>query len=165
MAEPITDRIVAQAVTQMLVINGTGGYTTTLGTTIDENGDAAPSVEDSRTDWDEEELPAISVFEGDATVPNPEAFDKSTIVMQTMRLLFRGSVKQGTTARAARRLNADILKAIRANERFTVSGTDLVGLTRQVRHGIIRNEGSYEVEGCEVEIEVLFATQKFNAEA
>lgn len=165
MPEPITDRIVAQAVTQMKAINGTGDYHTALGTTIDSGGNSGPSVEDNRTDWDENELPAVSVFEADATVPNPEAFDKSTIVMQTMRLLFQGSVKQGTTAQAARRLNADILRAIRVNERFAVAGTDLVGLTRQVRHGIVRKEGSFEVEGCQVEIEVLFATQKLNAEA
>jgi hypothetical protein len=166
MAEPITDRIVAQAVTQMKLISGSGSYVMTLGTSINEtSGATEASVRDSETNWDEGELPAISVFDGDAVIQDPEAFDKSAIVLQTMRLLFRGYLKQGTTARAARRLNKDILTAIRSNPTFIVANVPLVMLTRQVRHAIVRNPNSFEVEACEVEIEVLIKNQKFNAEA
>jgi hypothetical protein len=51
MAEKIVDAVIAR----MLTINGTGNYVTNVA-----------HVEDSRIHWDENELPAISVFDGDS---------------------------------------------------------------------------------------------------
>ena len=149
----IRQNIVTAAVTRMKLINGTGGYTSNVNN----------HVEDSRTNWDESELPAISIFDGDAGVPDAIAFDKETKVLQTMPLVIKGYVKQGTDAATVRALVTDIWTAIRTDPDWT--GVSGVGLTRHVRDSIQRVEGSYEIDGCEVEIEILFATPKFSASA
>lgn len=147
--------IVSAVVARMKLINGTGGYTSNVNN----------HVEDSRTNWNEDELPAISIFDGDAGTDNPEAFDKVTIVIQTMRLMIKGFVKQGTDAATARTLISDIWTAVRTDPDWTVGGHATVMQTRHVRDAISRNPDSFEVEACEVEIELQFITNKFNAGA
>jgi hypothetical protein len=66
MADSIRQKIVDAVIARMLTINGTGNYVTNVA-----------HVEDSRIHWDENELPAISVFDGDSLAagkssPNPE---------------------------------------------------------------------------------------------
>lgn len=151
-----------QAVARMKLISGTGSYDTTLGTTIDENGNAAPSVRDSETNWDETELPAISVFDGDVVNPNLEA-DKQPSLIVVQHLLFQGVVKLGTDAAAVRKLIKDIYTAIRVDTQWSESGTPLVMQTRMVKHAIQRNKDSFEVEGCEVEVELQYFIQKFTS--
>lgn len=149
----VRQNVITAAVARIKLINGTGSYTTDLN----------DQVEDSRTHWDANELPAVSVFDGDATVPDPEAFDKRPHVIQTMRILFRGYLKQGTDAATARTLAADIWTAIRQDPKWIVGSTALVMQSRHIRDAIVRNPDSFEVEACEVEIEVQFITQKFSA--
>lgn len=150
----VRQNIVGAVVTRLKLINGTGGYTTNV----------ANRVEDSRMNWNEDELPAIAVFDGDAGVENPEQWDKRTVVIQTMRLLIKGFVDQGTTAAAARTLISDIWTAIRQDPDWKVGGNPTVMQTRHVRDAISRNPDSYEVEACEVEIELQFGTQKFSSD-
>lgn len=161
MADSKRQKIVSAIVARMQGIDGTGDYT------FDLNG----HVGDSRTDWDAgddetgraSELPAVSVFDGDANAnpssPNP----RSTI--HAMSVLIRGFTARGETAANARNLIKDIQRAIRVDDKWHVSGTPLAMQTRQVRDSIVRSADSFEVEGCEVEIEVQFQTEKFNAEA
>jgi hypothetical protein len=151
----VRQNVIDAAVARIKLVNGSGSYTTNLGS----------RVEDSRIHWDANELPAVSVFDGDAIVPDPEAFDKRPHVIQTMRLLFKGFVKQGTDAATIRTLAADIWTAIRQDQQWTVGGTKLVMQSRHVRDAIVRSPESFEVEGCEVEIEVQFTTPKFSATA
>lgn len=146
--------IVSAIVTRMLLINGAGDYTTNVGT----------HVEDSRTNWDQNELPAISVFDGDA-IGTRTSTGKTLSTVHEMPVIIRGMTEQGATAANARTLIKDIQRAIRVDDKWIVSGTPLVMQTRQVRDAILRNPESFEVEGCEVEIEVQFLTAKFNAEA
>jgi hypothetical protein len=153
MADPKRHTIVEAVVARMKLINGAGSYTT----------DVDDKVEDSRTNWQQEELPAISVFDGDA-VGTPTTTGRNLGTVHTMPVLIRGIVEQGTTAANARTLIKDIMTAIRQDDKFHVGGVQTVMQTRQVRDGILRNADSFEVEGCEVEIEVQFLTQKFNAE-
>jgi hypothetical protein len=151
----VRQNVIDAAIARIKLINGTGGYTTNLGS----------RVEDSRTNWDQNELPAVSVFDSDAIVPDPEAFDKRPHVIQTMRLLFRGFVAQGTDAATVRTLAADIWTAIRQDTQWTVGATKLVMQSRHIRDAVVRNIDSFEVEACEVEIEVQFVTPKFSATA
>jgi hypothetical protein len=144
----VRQNVIAAAVARMKLINGTGSYTTDLN----------DQVEDSRMNWDENELPALSVFDGDAKVPDPEGFDKRPHVIQTMRLLFRGFVKQGTDASTVRTLVADIWTAIRQD---TTWGS-IVMQSRHIRDAIVRHPESFEIEACEIEIEVQFITEKFS---
>jgi hypothetical protein len=155
MADSKRQKIVDAVVMRMKLINGSGSYETNL----------ASRVEDSRTNWDENELPAISVFDGDSVVPDPESQDHRSKIIQTMPVLIRGYVKQGTTAAVARKLLKDIMTAIRVDDKWTVTGTPLVMQTRQVRDSIVRERDSFEVEACEIEIQVQVILGKFNAEA
>ena len=137
----------------MKLIDGTGGYETDLG----------DRVEDSRTNWQQEELPAISVFDGDAiaTATSP---GKALGTVHSMSVLIRGAIEQGTTAANARKLLKDIQKAIRLDDKWKLAGVPLVMQTRPLRDAITRNPDSFEVEACEVEIDIQFITEKFNAE-
>jgi len=146
-------KIVEAVVARMKLINGAGSYTT----------DVDDRVEDSRTNWQQEDLPAISVFDGDA-IGTPTTAGRNLGTVHTVPVLIRGMTVQGTTAANVRNLIKDIQTAIRQDDKFHVSGVQTVMQTRQVRDAILRNAESFEVEGCEVEIEVQFLTQKFNAE-
>lgn len=145
----------AAIVDRMKLINGSGSYVNNI----------ASRVKDSEADWDEAqgELPAISVFDGDAEAfPVSPNFSMATI--HEMSVLIRGFCKQGTTAANARSLIKDIKTAIRQDLEWTVSNVKLAMQTREKRDGIVRNEESFEVEACEVEFTVQFITDTFNAE-
>jgi hypothetical protein len=146
-------KIVDAIVTRLKLINGAGDYSTNV----------ANRVEDSRTNWDQSELPAISVFDGEA-VAFPTSTARALKTIHAMSVVIRGITEQGTTAAACRNLLKDIQRAIRVDDKFSTAGVPLVMQTRQVRDQITRNPESSEVEGCEIEIEVQFETEKFNAE-
>lgn len=167
MADPKDQKIIAAIVTRLALINGTGGYNTTI---------AAGKIADSRPNWDEsDDLPAISVFQG---VTKSAEWPKSRRRTQhTMPVLIKGFMKRGTDASTARKLIADIKKAIRATgsidndylaERWpAVLGTPpgLAITTSETSHSIEYAEGTFEVTGVQVEIEVDYITDKFNAES
>lgn len=154
MADSKREKIVQAIVTRLKLINGTGSYTTNVGS----------RVEDNRTNWQQNELPAISVFDGDAIKhPTSPADYKST--MNEMSVLIKGYCEQGTTAAAARNLIKDINTAIRQDDKWIVSSVPLAMQTREVVDRIARNTDEFEVEGCEVEIAVWFVHQKFNTES
>jgi hypothetical protein len=155
MADSRRQKIVDAVVTRMKLINGAGNYVTNL----------ANRVKDSETNWaqDQDTLPAVSVFDGDAEAI-PTSTGRSFNTIHVMPVLIRGYAEQGTTAAAARTLIKDIKTAIRTDDKWTVSGVQLVMQTEEKREGIVRNQDSFEVEGCEVEIMVQFMTDKFNAE-
>lgn len=145
--------LVGAIVARMKLINGAGAYSTNVG----------GRVEDSRTNWAQDELPAISVFDGDA-IANPTSPAEARQVVHEMSVMIRGYVEQGTTAAAIRTLLKDILTAIRQDDKWTVSNVKTAMQTRPVREAITRNPDSFEVEGCELEIAVYYLTNKFNAE-
>lgn len=155
MVDSRRQKIVDAIVTRMMLINGSGDYETNL----------ADRVKDSESNWAEDQatLPAVSVFDGDAeAVPTSEGRYRGTV--HEMPVLIKGYCKQGTTAANARKLIKDINTAIRVDDKWLVSGKPLVMQTREKREGITRTPDSFEVEGCEVEIEVTYITGKFNAE-
>jgi hypothetical protein len=156
MADSRRQKIVDAVIARMKLINGTGGYETNIGS----------RVKDSETNWaqDQDTLPAISVFDGDALAVGKSAADPKAIIHR-MSILVRGYVVQDDDSAAnARKLIKDILTAIRQDDRWTVSGTTLVMQSEPVKDAITRRPESFEVEACEVEFEVQFLTQKFNAE-
>jgi hypothetical protein len=150
----LQQRIMTQCVARMQLINGTGSYTTTV---------ASASVRDSETNWDEAELPAISIFDGDTIVPNPEAVDKVDKVIVVQHQLFKGFVKRGTDASSVRQLIKDIYTAIATDTQWKETGTPLIMQTRMIRHAISRNKDSFEIDGCEVEIELQYFIDKFSS--
>lgn len=167
MADPKDQKIIDAIVSRLAAINGTGGYHTTI---------AAGKIADSRPNWDQEgDLPAISVFQG--TTVSAEANDNRRKTIHEMPVMIRCFMTRGTTAANARKVIADIKKAIRGSgtqangfldERWpAVSGTPpgIAMITRESSSGIEYADGTYEVTGAQVEITVQYITDKFNAEA
>jgi len=151
MADSKRQRLVSAVVTRMALINGAGSYVTDIGS----------RVKDSATNWaeDQDTLPAISVFDGDAIAyPTSAGAPRGTI--HEMSMLIRYFARQGTTAANCRNGIKDIKTAIRQDDKWS----GIAMQTREVREGIVRNQDSFEVEGAEVEIVIQFKTDTFNAE-
>lgn len=159
MADSIEQKIMAQIVTRLQTINGTGSYQTSIGT----------RVEDSRANWSQPdgELPAISVFQG--TVSSEEADDEGQKINRTMPVLIKVFFERADTAATdaayARKVISDIFVAIRSDDRWVVSSTPLALFTGEKSHRIEYAEQGYEVTGVEVEIEIIYRGSKFNLES
>lgn len=144
-------------------INGTGGYNTTLGSTLTDAGASTQSIGDSRIHWDQAELPALSIFQG--TVSPADMDNEAQRVLRQLPLVFRGSLEKETTAAKARQFIADIYRAIRsAGDKWPVSGTDLAHHTVEGDHRIIYTE-EYELVGVEVEINIFYIGNHLDMEA
>jgi hypothetical protein len=141
---------------------------TTPPNTVGYQTDIGAQVADSETNWDEKDLPAVSVFQG-TTETQEVANDREELRIHLMPVLIKVFLKTGTDAANARTAISDVFRAIRQDDRWkvTVDGR-LVGLaseTRQKRHGIEYAKDSFEIVGAQVEIEIMYATSKFNAES
>lgn len=165
MADPKNQKIIAVIVARLATISTGSGYNFTFD---------ASHVEDSRPNWDEAELPAISVIEGRTESREDPAGRRKTV--HEMPVLIKIFMQRGTDASNARKAIADVKKAILGTgsetdgylaERFpVVSGTKpgLATHTREVGHEIVYAKDSYEITGAEVEIAVQYMTMKFDAE-
>jgi len=155
MADSRREKLVQAIVTRMKLINGSGDYTTNV----------ANRVKDSEANWaeDQDTLPAISVFDGDAQAfPTSPGLPRG--VVHEMSVMIRYFARQGETAANARNGIKDILTAIRQDDKWTVASVQLAMQTRQVVDRIVRNPDNFEVEGAEVEIGIQFKTANFNSE-
>lgn len=163
MADSIEQKIVARALVVLAAINGTGSYQTTLGSTI-VNGAAAQSLADSRENWDQAELPAISIFQG--PVDPEDRDDENQKVLRKMPLVVHGFLERGTDASTARKLISDIMRALRAaGDTWTVSGVNLAHHTDEGSHLIEYAEGSYEITGVEQQVDIYYIASKLDMEA
>lgn len=158
--------IITAIVARMQTILVSNGFQTNLGL----------KVADSRPNWDEDELTvgAISVFQGrTASAEWPDARRKT---MHSMPVLIKVFLKRGTDASNARIAIADVKKAIRGTggdhsnmylpERWPSVASPTVGqamLTRETGDAIEVADGTYEITGAQVEIEVQFLTGKFES--
>src|SRR6185369_11619413 len=147
-------RIVTAIVARMKLINGTGDYVTNI----------ANRAQDSQTGWQEEELPAISVFDltANATPASIGAGIPRPGILHDMQVMIRGFVKSGSDSSDVRQLLADIQTAIRQDFTWTDGTGPTVMQTRQISDEVTRTD-SFEIDGCVQTIEVQFITQKFNA--
>jgi len=161
MADSIEQKLVAHAVTSLQAIDGTGDYLTTLALNADGDG----NVEDSRPNWDQNELPAISVFTG--TVEPEERDDENQRVLRRLPMMIRGALERGTTASDARKFLSDIHRVIREidGDNWTVSSVRLAEYTQERSHGIEYAPDTFEVTGIQVEIDIFYAASKFNMES
>lgn len=169
MADSIEQKIIDAIVTRLRTILTANGYTTSIGTT----------VQDSRTNWDQNELPAMSVFEGPVnSILAPT--DKRTVIRSmpvTIKASFESKATSAADAAYARNVIKDIHKAILGggtqgndylNERWPATLGTKPGLameTHEKSHGIDYAGETFEITGAFVEIEVLYISGKFNLEA
>ncbi len=163
MPDSTEQKIVTRALAVLAAINGTGSYQTTLGSTI-VGGVSGQSLADSRPNWDLEELPAISIFQGEV-VPEDQD-DEEQKVLRSLPLLIQGYLVRGTSAATARVFLADIMRALRAaGDKWVVSGTPLAHRTDEGPHAIQYAEGTYEVTGVEVQLNIFYIASKLDMEA
>src|SRR5438445_9799180 len=157
MADSIEQKLMDAIKARMQLINGTGLYLTSIGT----------RVEDSRPNWDESELPAISIFEG--TVTTEESDDEGINVIRKMPVMIKGFLDRLDTAALdaafARKAIADIYRAIRSDDKRVVSGTPAATFTSERQHGIEYAENTFEITGVQVEIDIEYRAAKFNMES
>ena len=169
MADPKQQKIIAAIVARLQTISTGSGYNFTFDT---------DHVEDSRPNWAQAELPAISVFEGrtESTEASQQHHGRRKTIHE-MPVLIKVFMERGTDASDARKAIADVKKAILGTgsdrdaylaERWpVVSGTKpgLATDTRETAHSIEYAENTYEITGAQVEITVQYMTKKFDAEA
>ncbi len=156
MADSIEQRIIDLVVARMQTIDGTGDMLTDVGT----------RSEDSRATWQQDELPAISVFEGPVT--SEEVDDEGIEVERTMEVLikafFNAESEAGHSAAFARKAASDIFRAIRPDDQWIDSdGVELAVRTVEKPHAI--DYDNFEITGVQVEIEIVYRGSKFNLEA
>lgn len=163
MPDSIEQKIITAIVARLQTILTTNGFQTNIGA----------KVRDWETNWQQEDLPAISVFTGRTVSEDAPRERRKTV--HSLPVAIQVSLERGTAAANARIAIDDIKKAIlgsgtQANnwlaERFPiVEGTPpgLTMVTRETAHQILTPQDSFEIVGAQVEIEILFITEKFNA--
>lgn len=153
MADSKEQIIIDALIARMQTILTTNGYATNAGAT----------VEDSRPNWDENELPAMSIFQGTVeVVDNADNYSKCVRHMPVMIKVFAVRDDDAATAAAySRNVAKDIHAAIGTDPTFGA----VVIKTRPKSHAIEFAEQTFEITGTVVEIEVAYFSQKFNLEA
>lgn len=156
MADSIEQRIIDLVVARMQTIDGTGDMLTDVGT----------RSEDSRATWQQDELPAISVFEGPVT--SEEADDEGRTSQRTMPVMikafFNAESEAGNSAAFARKAISDIFRAIRSDDQWIDDDdVELAVYTGEKSHAI--DYDNFEITGVQVEIEIVYRGSKFNLEA
>ncbi len=156
----IEQRIIDRVVAGMQDILITGGFDTDIGT----------RVEDSRPNWDEASLPAISVFTGTVTPTELVTDDEQINVTREMPVIISAALARLDTAALdaafARKAIKDIYDAIKTNMRWR-DGSDadpLALYTEEVSHVITRSEQTFEITGVEVTIKITYRTSYFSME-
>lgn len=163
MADSTEQKIVARALAVLAAINGTGSYQTTLGSTI-ASGSPAQSLADSRPNWEQEELPAISIFQGQVDIEDRD--DENQKVFRKLPLIFRGFLERGTDASTARKFISDIMRALRAaGDTWTVGGVNLAHHTDEGPHTIEYVQDTYEITAVEQQVDIYYIASKLDMEA
>jgi len=146
------------------IVNRLKTIRTTAPNTIGYQTNIGAQVEDSETNWDEKDLPAISVFQGTTETQEP-GNDRDQLRIHLMPIMIKVFLKAGTSAANARTAISDIFRAIRQDDLWTVANVEQAMETRQKRHGIEYAPDSFEIVGAQVEIEIMLFTHKFNSES
>lgn len=123
--------------------------------------------EDGRQNWDENELPATSIFEGNTQSVEANDNRSKTIHLTSFRIdvTLKARKKASDTMKDVRKAVSDIKRAIRLDDRWKVANVGLAMITREKASGpVYAGEQSFEVVGAFVEIEVQWITNKFDAE-
>lgn len=146
--QKIIDRVIDRAKTILIA----SGYQTDLGKT----------VEDWRVDWDEEELPALSVCDLIEETAAAGGQPTASLATQTLPVQLRIFSRSSERAANLRKMLADLEKMVGANQRWNDGAINLATQTRKLRSGIVIPEGSFEIAGAALEIEISYLTGNFN---
>lgn len=131
------------------------------------------NVLDWQTDFQEDELPGTSVC--DLTAEKIEDLSNEYLDFFNLPVQIRTTLKSGTRAEDARKIEGDILKALKklafendnGTERLSgeiYDGTEkLAGDVNVKRSGFVLAEDAFAIVAIAVEIELTFYTKRFNA--
>lgn len=126
--------------------------------------DLGGNVADWETNWDDSQLPAVSVCDLVAQIGfvNSETFAPGQ--MYVLPIQFRIFTKSDTRAQDLRKMIADVVKAIGV-DRFWADGDGkkLALWTRVTASGIRLQEDSFEIGGAAVEIEIAYLVTSFES--
>ncbi|MEO8650606.1 MAG: hypothetical protein ABI539_15695 [Acidobacteriota bacterium] len=147
-------KIVAAIIARMETILTTGGYTTNIG----------QNVHDWRVNFQDDELPAVSVCDLPATAADESQRGKLDRTIWLMPVQIRAYAKKGETPANVRHMIKDIQAAIRVDDQFIVTGQPLLMGSYPETEGFIIPEDSFEVVGGTVQFTAMFITQRFSAE-
>lgn len=136
----------------MQTIRVANGYATDLGA----------MVERWRVNWDDEELPALSVCDLTQEVSETDIFDDAYTVYK-LPVQLRAFVAEENRAAEIDLMTADIFKAIASDRQWTVSGAPLAIRTEYERDGFILPDDAFLIAAGAIQINVFYYTQTFNA--
>ena len=143
-------RIIDAIVTRMQGITVLNGYKTDLGN----------RVGDWETNWDERDLPALSVCDMVQTEELMHGSQDARQQINTLPVILKIFARSTTTAKDLRNMIADIYQAIRVDKQWS----NLALYTLPKRGGMELSEEGFKLGGAGVEIEILYLTETFNAE-
>lgn len=122
--------------------------------------DIGANVKDWETNFQEEDLPAMSVCD---LVEDVSMNTDSTNQIQSLKILLRIFKAKENQAEYFRKCFGDIYAAIRQDTRWKVDGVGLAIGTVIKSAGIILKDDVFEIGGAVVEIEIFYKTEAFNA--
>jgi hypothetical protein len=152
MPASLRQQIVDAVIDRMSSIQTVNGYLTDIGA----------NVYDWRTQFHEEELPAVSVCDLTADTITPDGASNPQRVAHSLPLQIRIYAVRDESPSNIRAMIADVITAIGRDDRWHVGGIGLAMTTRRVRDGFLIPQDSFEVIGGVVEVEVIYLTAKWN---
>lgn len=143
--QDIVDRLIAL----MGTVTTANGYETDIGL----------SVHDFETHFQEEDLPALSVYDLVADVEFVNGNKKDGRGQQkTLNLQLRIFAAAETKVTELRKMIGDVNKALGTDKRLG----DTVLWINPTREGIIADEQTFEIAGAAVELEIAYLQDSFN---
>lgn len=156
-------------VERMSDILTTNTYTNAQGNEVNYQTDIGTRVEEGRISWQQEELPAISVFQGRVTIDDDLSADEQKVMVcrvlpVMIQCFFEWPDDNAEGGEYMRKVLSDIHAAIRVDTRWTVDDVPQALRTDEKAHGPEYNEGTFEVRGTQTEIEIRYYAPTFSME-
>jgi hypothetical protein len=142
----LRQKLVDAVVARMREIRIANGYQTDIGAT----------VEDWRTHFEQDELPAIGVYDLTQTTEKTDKEQKRT--PNTLPVQIRIFAASNTLVTDLRVMIGDVLAAIKKDQRWGKLALD----TKPKQDGFIIPKESFEVAGAAVEIEIEYLSDTFD---
>ncbi|HRJ90430.1 MAG TPA: hypothetical protein PLX39_17270 [Pyrinomonadaceae bacterium] len=153
MADSKRQKLVTAIVARLEEILVADGYETDLGL----------NVADSKPNWNEADLPAVSVFDTVADVDFVNGQPTAAQQMFTLPVLIRIFLAADDNPATARKYLADVVEAIGTDPFWNVGGVPLALWTKLTKEGLILPAENLEVAGAAVELEIAYLTQTWNS--
>ena len=154
MADSKRQKIVDAVVARMQTILTANSYSTNIGA----------NVHDWRVNFQDDELPALSVCDLPATAADDSQNGKLDRTIWLMPIQIRIYAVKDESPENVREMVKDVQAAIRTDPQFKVSNIPLLMESWPETEGFIIPEESFEVIGGSFQFVAMFITKKFNAE-